>query len=187
MPLFSQSKLRPKLHRVTPQWLSNSQRFQQLSAVERQWLFDAGSLTTALKQASQGQFQLQVLAQRLERPRLDEAKCLSLKSRELALIREVLMSGYGQPWVFARSVIPLSTLQGSLRYLKNLDNRPLGALLFKDPSMSRSPLLAAKLTPSQLHYPVAEPVWARRSLFQLQGKPLLVCEMFLPTFTPIYG
>jgi len=175
------------LHKVYSQWLSNTQRFQQLSVAERKWLFDAGSLTTALKQASRGQFQLQVLSQRLQRPRLDEAKCLGVRPRQLALVREVLMSGGGQPWVFARSIIPLQTLKGQLGYLKNLDNRPLGALLFNNATMSRSPLKAARLAPTQLHYPVATAVWARRSLFQLQHKPLLVCEVFLPSFSPIYG
>ena len=100
------------------------------------------------------------------------------------------MFGRGVPWVYARSVIPLQTLTGRLRKLRHLDSRPLGALLFSDPTMRREPLewacipadtnqsLTSKLPPFD------QPIWGRRSVFTLSAKPLLVCEMFLPDFKP---
>ena len=112
----------------------------QVPAELRNWLLDSGSLTKRLQQASDNQFSVQVLNQSVQLPNLSERRALGLAPRRLALIREVLLFGRGVPWVFARSVIPLQTLTGRLRKLRHLDNRPLGALLFSDPTMTREPL-----------------------------------------------
>ena len=47
--------------------------------------------------------------------------------------------------VFARSVLPISSLSGSLAHLRRLQNRPLGAILFKNAGMRRSPFEVARL------------------------------------------
>ena len=156
----------------------------------RDWLLDSGSLTQSLQQASEGQFSVEVLSQSVQLPRLSERRALGLAPRRVALIREVLLFGRGTPWVYARSVIPMQTLTGRLRKLRHLDSRPLGALLFSDPTMSREPLELAcipanknrSLNPKLPAY--NQPIWGRRSVFKLSAKPLLVCEMFLPGFKP---
>ena len=155
----------------------------------RDWLSDTGSLTQRLVDACQGDFSVQILGQELHRPRLSERRALGLPARRLALIREVVLLGAGVPWVYARSVIPLTTLTGRLRSLAHLDNRPLGALLFSDPSMRREPVEIACHTGSNSQMPMAlgdfqDPMWGRRSVFRLDNKPLLVSEIFLPSFTP---
>lgn len=156
----------------------------------RSWLLDHGSLTERLITASDGQFRVEVLNQRWELPRLSEANALGIPCRRLALVREVLLYGGDQPWVYARSILPMSTLTGRLHALRKLDNRPLGALLFNDPSMQRSPMEIACLTPNNTTVPAAlgnftTPMWGRRSVFRLDNKPLLVSEVFLPGF-PAY-
>jgi chorismate--pyruvate lyase len=156
----------------------------------RDWLLDSGSLTQRLQQASDGQLSVEVLSQSLQLPRLSERRALKLAPRQVALVREVLLFGRGVPWVFARSVIPMQTLTGRLRKLRRLDSSPLGALLFSDPTMSRGPLewacipadKSASLTPRLPTFD--QPIWGRRSVFKLSAKPLLVCEMFLPSFKP---
>ncbi len=155
----------------------------------RSWLLDPGSLTERLVQLSHGQFRVQVIKQRMGRPRLSEQRLLGMPARQQALIREVILFGNNQPWVYARSVIPQQTLSGRLRSLKKLDNRPLGALLFSEPGMRRGAIEVARQDtrtlplPSPLHG-VNAVISGRRSLFWLDDKPLLVCEMFLPEFTP---
>jgi chorismate--pyruvate lyase len=156
----------------------------------RDWLLDSGSLTRRLQQASEGQLSVEVLSQSVRLPRLSERRALKLAPRKVALVREVLLFGRGVPWVYARSVIPMQTLTGRLRKLRHLDSRPLGALLFSDPTMSREPLEWARipadssraLTPKLPVYD--QHIWGRRSVFKLSAKPLLVCEMFLPSFNP---
>ncbi len=161
----------------------------RVSPFWRDWLLDQGSLTERLIAASGGEFSVRVLSQSLQRPSLSERRALSLPEHRLALVREVILSGAGVPWVFARSVIPLQTLTGRLRRLRHLDSRPLGALLFSDPTMSREPLQWACIDfDSQSLSPqvasLTQPAWGRRSVFKLSAKPLLVCEVFLPSFLP---
>ncbi|GAA6151285.1 chorismate--pyruvate lyase family protein [Pseudoteredinibacter isoporae] len=168
-----------------PRWHKHAHA--ELTQIQRQWLLGEGSLTRKLQDACEGEFSLRILRQGLATPRADEAKALGLPLRQQALIREIVMSGHGQDWVFARSVLPLSTLTGRLRQLKTLDNRPLGALLFKDPSMKRSAIEICPLAAEHFRYPCEERCWARRSVFYLDQKPLLVAEVFLPEFAHFYG
>lgn len=153
----------------------------------RGWLSDTGSLTDRLLKSSSGDLSVKIISQRLQQPKLSERQTLKLDNRVQALIREVVLIGMGQPWVYARSVVPLSTLTGRLRKLRHLDNRPLGALLFNDPTMSREPVQVANM---QSQLPLFDfgqgaynkPLWGRRSVFRLDKKPLLVSEIFLEPF-----
>lgn len=100
-----------------------------------------------------------------------------------------MLYGNDTPWVFARSILPLSTLTGRQRRLRRLDARPLGALLFADPSMRRGPMQLGQVASLNLPLPGGADentglLWGRRSVFFLDGKPLLVSEIFLPAFSP---
>lgn len=100
------------------------------------------------------------------------------------MVREVELLCHNQPWVYARSVFPQATLTGRLRCLKKLDARPLGALLFNDPSMRRTHFEVAALNNAELsgYFNTTSDrfFWGRRSLFFIDEKPLLVSEIFLP-------
>lgn len=150
------------------------------------WLDDEGSLTARLVGLSKGQFQVEVLRQQLALPSRDEQQALSMKRPARALIREVILRGYHQPWVFARSVLPLSSLSGKLRHLRKQRNRPLGAFLFSQPQLVRSPIAVACFNADDAYLPpgiaCSSLLWGRRSVFALDGKPLLVSEVFLPAF-----
>lgn len=150
------------------------------------WLIDSGSLTAKLIQRSQGNFRVQVLLQIHARVSRNEAMALGIKPQQLALIREVILLGNNQHWVFARSVLPLTTLTGSLRHLRKQGSRPLGAFLFSQPHLTRSPIALSLINRHHGYVPAAligdEPVWGRRSIFYVDGKPLLVSEVFLNGF-----
>ena len=82
------------------------------------WLLDPSSLTARLMVASNGDLQVIIVRQFIGRPSLSECKALAMPSHQLALVREVILQGCGQPWVFARSLLPLSSLTGKLRHLR---------------------------------------------------------------------
>lgn len=154
----------------------------RLPANVRGWLLDEGSLTSRLIAASGGDFRVEVVRQSWGVPTADEAKRLGMQPRETGLIREVLLLCHGEPWVFARSVIPHQSLTGSLRFLRRLKNQALGGLLFRDPSLRRSHFDIACIHLPHPAIPVdgKTDVYGRRSLFYLRGRPLLVAEIFLP-------
>lgn len=164
------------------------------------WLFDAASLTQRLRQVCQGRFQVRVVSQQRVRPLRDERIALRMRDHEHALVRMVYLLCDGQPWVFARTVIPLRTLSGAQRRLGRLGTKPLGEVLFADRSMRRSEVEVARLAPGgKLFGLIAtgttaggainlaqqpQQIWGRRSVFYLQDKPLLVSEIFLPALSP---
>ena len=172
-----------------PQWQDHRRLTgEQLPRAIRPWLLDTGSLTARLVRASGGEFRVVVLEQRWLRPRKSERNLLNLDDRCAALIREVLLVCRGEPWVFARSVLPAHTLEGRLRHLRKLNDSALGAMLFSDPSMERAPYEVARLHGTDKSLPECvqtdADLWGRRSCFYLSGLPLMVSEIFLPAFRP---
>ena len=153
-------------------------------------MLDTASLTLRLQQLCPGRFQVRVLSQEWGAPRLDEMQALGMRSGSRALIRTVHLLCDGQPWIYARTIIPVTSLRGKLRRLAHLGTRPLGAMLFADPGMRREVVELARIMPGQSLYAYAsyrirqrpEELWGRRSVFRIAGKPLLVSEIFLPGF-----
>lgn len=152
----------------------------------KNWLEDTGSLTARLVSLSGGIFRVSVERQCLAIPTLGERQVLGLRRPVAALIREVVLIGEAQSWVFARSVLPITSLRGTLRHLRKQGARPLGAFLFSQPRMQRSAIEVARINHNQGYVPArllqGDQLWGRRSVFYLDAKPLLVSEVFLPAF-----
>ena len=167
-------------------WQPLPRRARRPGKPMQEWLLDRGSLTSRLIAASKGEFHVEVVRQLFGVPRLDERQALGMKRPALALIREVILFGQSEPWVFARSLLPLSSLTGTLRHLRKQGNRPLGAFLFSQPHLARSAIAVAEISRDHGYVPnnlVGDRLlWGRRSVFYLQQKPLLVSEVFLPAF-----
>ncbi len=155
------------------------------------WLFDTGSLTARLirhcQRCAAGEFRVELLQQSIRLPTLDERNVLNIRNRQHAIIREVKLYCGDAAMVYARTVIPLSTVTGKQRLYANLGNRPLGAMLFADSSMRREQMMVSSLQPGDMLYGRTGErqgkVWGRRSVFYVGGKPLLVSEYFLPALT----
>jgi len=164
-----------------PLWRKASYPHYTLPSTLKTWLFDPGSLTQKLIAKSNDHFHVEVLQQKIERARLSEYRTLKLRTQRWTVVREVILHGNKVPWVYARTIIPLSTLKGKLRRLHYLGSRPLGGALFADPSMRRKGVELARIRSN--HLPMnsrhLKPLWGRRSLFVLNNKPLLVGEVFL--------
>ena len=161
---------------------------RQLDARARLWLTDDGSLTERLISLRRGTFSVQRLYQGWQVPLPSERLLLEIPQRQVALIREVALQLDGNTVVFARSVFPHASLQGSLGHLRKLQNKSLGAILFKHPGMHRRPFELARIPGDSPYLPrdlqQASPAWGRRSCFDLEGKKLLVSEVFLESFSP---
>ena len=172
-----------------PRW-QPCERFTSgdLSAGERNWLLDDGSLTGRLMDLNLGEFSVLRLYQGWQVPLPSERRLLDIPCRQQAMIREVALRLGGKAVVFARSVLPVSSLTGRLAHLRRLQNTPLGAILFSHPGMHRSPFELARISgdscylPPHLHQPA--PARGRRSRLEIDGKGILVSEVFLERFTP---
>lgn len=172
-------------HSLQQRWFQRRQLFsKQVPQSVQSWLFDPASLTARLKHRCSGGFRVELLSQSLRKPRLDELKALDMSKGAYALVREVRLCCGETGWVYARTVIPFSTITGAQRIYGNLGTRPLGAMLFADRTMRREEvavtLLKGRDLPDSLALLPSDSVWGRRSVFRVGGKPLLVSEYFLP-------
>ena len=150
----------------------------------RDWLDEPGSLTRRLRALAGEAFRVSVIDERWGRAWPDERRRLGRPVSEWFWLREVLLCQADRPLVYARSVIPGTSLSGPLRRLRSLGRQPLGALLFGRYPVVRGAIEVAPLDAgSRLGARAAAhgetPCWARRSVFRIAGRPLLVTEVFL--------
>jgi chorismate--pyruvate lyase len=159
------------------QWQADNSLVQHLLPREFQpWLGDTGSLTQALRAIAKGTFKVTVLSEQIRVPFWHEQRKLQRQLHLAALVREVELSIYKQPVVFARSIIPLDLVSAGLGGLKNLGGTPLGHLLFKDGNIrvSKREFLRLQINQKTLH--------ARRTPYDYLDSRILVSEFFLPEF-----
>jgi chorismate--pyruvate lyase len=163
----------------------------ELSPAVCRWLLDDGSLTGRLIEQGRGPFRVSRLSQGWEVPLPSEQRLLDVPDRQVAIVREVALLQGECTVVFARSVIPIASLGGNLAHLRRLQNRPLGAILFGNAAMRRSPFELACIAGDSDYLPPVlrqdSDAWARRSLFSIAGKKLMVSEVFLEGFRPWSG
>jgi chorismate--pyruvate lyase len=160
-----------------------------MPAALQPWLTDTGSLTRRLQQFNQVDFSVHLLGNHWLAPLPEESLFMATPAQQMAYQREVRLLDGGQANVYARTVIPLATFTALKQRFTTLGNKPLGEMLFNDPSISRGDIQIALLKPGQWLYEMAvweegyrpEVLWGRRSPFYIGGKILLVNEIFLPT------
>jgi chorismate--pyruvate lyase len=164
----------------------------------KDWLLDTGSLTERVQSAC-GEFSLQLLGQQALEPHSTELALLQANGQTAYQIREIVLCGDEQPWVFARSVIPQAIIEAEL---SNLGSEPLGKRLFNDKRFVRSEFQVCTLPYEQFSQHLAEQsnsqssaqlkndtkqkLWGRRSVFTFESHHLIVAEVFLPG-SPAYA
>jgi chorismate--pyruvate lyase len=153
----------------------------------REWLLEPGSLTRRMRLYCDG-LKLSLLARAHARPFHDEASILHTHYQEYAFVRQVRLGCADQPWMYARTIMPLKTLTGAERRFQRLGGKPLGDVLFSGKPKARGPLEIARILPRHRLFQLAtadldleaSELWGRRSVFFLHAKPMLVTEVFLP-------
>lgn len=151
------------------------------------WLLDSHSFMERLKQFGVQDARIEVLNQCWQLPTREDCQRLQLNPKRYVLVREVLIRSEKINWMVARAVFPQQTVTGSLRQLIYLKNRALGSVLFKDPSLVRSDFEIAYFSKeNMLHHSIMKrgllptESWARRSIFNLRNKKILLTEYFFP-------
>lgn len=154
------------------------------------WLSDTGSLTQKIESLIGHKLDVLVLRDYRQNLNSDESRYFHYKIQRCR-VREVLLCAHGVPLVMAHSIIPSSSSSGSNRQVLCLGQKPLGAVLFAKRRIhsKQKPLREiARLDKQnalwkkcfQQYSDLPTSCWARRTLYQLQGRPLLVTEVFLP-------
>ncbi len=152
------------------------------------WLADHGSLTRAITTACSGDFAVDLVSQCHAAALPSESALLGVGPPQAMLVREVRLRCDRVTWVYARTLIPLRRLRGAARGLTKLGRRPLGEVLFSDPTTRRLKIEVARIQPRHRLYGAATAhldiapaaIWGRRTLFDYGGCPILINELFLP-------
>ncbi|HET8610177.1 MAG TPA: chorismate lyase [Burkholderiales bacterium] len=152
----------------------------------RAWLDDGGSLTARIR-ARCRTFSVAVQASGPARADADERALIGVARGIRAHVREVHLCCGDTALVFARSLVDPDN-ERACSALDRLGTRPLGSALFSAAGGPRHGLRFRRLDRRHALYrrvcrSLAAPpatLWARRSLFELHGAPLLVTEVFLP-------
>ena len=169
------------------EWLPAERLGQaKIEAGVRSWLIGKGLLTQRLKDVCAGAFRLRLIEQ--STGLLDAAqKAALLRNDAAGLFREVKMYCRDTVWVYARTIVPDSTLNRH-PWLAELGDAALGETLSGISGVERSSYeyawlpAADHLAMRALHGVDIAPagLWARRYRFTLHGEPLLVQELFFP-------
>jgi chorismate lyase len=152
------------------------------------WLQDPGSFMQRLRDHKVADASVKVIIQDWQFPGRSEQACLALPPRQYGLVREVIIASPAAQWMFARTIFPRNTLTGREQLLGRLKSRALGTMLFNHNYAQRSAFEFTLLKPddawhkkislaAQLAMP---PLWARRSVFSINNKTLLLSEVFFP-------
>ena len=88
-------------------------------------------------------------------------------------VREVLLYGDKIPLVFARTIIPLLTIEKGLAELGNLGKRPLGDILFEKKIFNKERSAYALFKLQQ------DTFWGRKIRYSVNEQPFSVMEVFL--------
>lgn len=169
-------------------WWRSHERWRAIvPVIQRTWLLDTGSLTARLRTICGVQFAVHVVSQSWGKPFRSEQRNLGCERGPWSFIREVYLQCDRESMVFARTVVPATTLNKGQRRLLRLGSKPLGELLFRDRQMERDGIEVTYLTAADaLYHRALGPagsaggLWGRRCVFRLNGQPLLVNEIFLP-------
>ena len=173
-----------------PSLWAEPNRFNIPNLCLKNWLLDTGSLTERL-QSRCVSFHLTLIGQRQAEITLEEFNRVCVPQQQLNpqewQVREVLLWGDNQPWVFARSIIPQRLCESDF---VNLNTKPLGQLIFNDKRFKRMPFEVTNMCPSkafleQLQISSEMDLWGRRSAFSFEDLKMTVSEVFLPS-SPAY-
>jgi len=154
---------------------------------QKDWLTRGGSLTAHLR--TLGAVAVRVTREAVDLPYADEYAALGIAPRTPVWVREVVLSVDGTPCVAAHSIVPLPASTGVWQAMRRLRTRPLAELLYSDSSVARSSLVSRKVTARHPLHRLASretgearphAMFARRSVFERYGQPLMVTECMLP-------
>lgn len=136
----------------------------------KSWLLEQGPITKRIK--SIAEFRLELIQDELSDATDDEILFLKIDSEEIR-IREVILFGNENPMVFARTIIPDTTIEKGLKELGKIGNKPLGDILFEKDIFSKEDIVFASFKDKESLF------WGRKIKYTVKDQPFSVMEVFL--------
>lgn len=159
-----------KLKQISP-WIS-FEKMTILLANEniKSWLIEKGPITKRIK--SEESFKLNLIKDEISAVDDSEKKFLEETSDKIK-VREVILLGNNIPRVYAKSLIPIRTIENGFSRLGELGTKPLGDILFEKEIFKKTNVVYAQFQDQDSIF------WGRKTKYIVKNMPLSVMEVFL--------
>jgi chorismate--pyruvate lyase len=136
----------------------------------KSWLLEQGPITKKI--SKEKSFSLELLKDDIGEVEIQDQQFIGSSAKEFK-VREVVLHGDQIPLVFARTIIPLLTIEKGLAELGNLGKRPLGDILFEKKIFNKERSAYALFKLQQ------DTFWGRKIRYSVNEQPFSVMEVFL--------
>ena len=136
----------------------------------KSWLVEKGPITKRIK--SEESFQLNLLKDEISYVEDVEKEFLDVISNNIN-VREVILMGNNIPRVYAKSLIPIRTIDEGFSKLGKLGTKPLGDILFEKEIFKKTDVVYAQFQNKDSIF------WGRKTKYLVKNMPLSVMEVFL--------
>ena len=159
-----------KLKQISP-WIS----FEKMSILLvneniKSWLIEKGPITKRIK--SKESFKLNLIKDEISAVNDSKKKFLEETSDNIK-VREVILLGNNIPRVYAKSLIPIRTIENGFSRLGELGTKPLGDILFEKEIFKKTDVVYAQFQDKDSIF------WGRKTKYIVKNMPLSVMEVFL--------
>ena len=159
-----------ELKQISP-WTSIESIESKVNASVLSWLSESGPITNRIKLSQK--FELELLNDEIDEISKEEELFLNSVS-ETFRVRRVILLGNNTPVVYAKSVIPSSTIENGLSSLGKIGNAPLGDILFTPGVFTKLEMVCASFLSKEKNV-----YWGRKIKYSVNSEPISVMEVFL--------
>lgn len=159
-----------ELKQISP-WTSIESIESKVDASILSWLSESGPITNRIKLSQK--FELELLNDEIDEISKEEELFLNSFS-ETFRVRRVILLGNNTPVVYAKSVIPSSTIENGLSSLGKIGNAPLGDILFTPGVFTKLEMVCASFLSKEKNV-----YWGRKIKYSVNSEPISVMEVFL--------
>ena len=159
-----------ELKQISP-WTSIESIESKVNTSILSWLSESGPITNRIKLSQK--FELELLNDEIDEISKEEELFLNSVS-ETFRVRRVILLGNNTPVVYAKSVIPSSTIENGLSSLGKIGNAPLGDILFTPGVFTKLEMVCASFLSKEKNV-----YWGRKIKYSVNSEPISVMEVFL--------
>ena len=159
-----------ELKQISP-WTTIESIESKVDASILSWLSESGPITNRIKLSQE--FELELLNDEIDEISKEEELFLNSVS-ETFRVRRVILLGNNTPVVYAKSVIPSSTIENGLSSLGKIGNAPLGDILFTPGVFTKLEMVCASFLSKEKNI-----YWGRKIKYSVNSEPISVMEVFL--------
>ena len=159
-----------ELKQISP-WTSIESIESKVDTSIFSWLSESGPITNRIKLSQK--FELELLNDEIDEISKEEKLFLNSVSGTFR-VRRVILLGNNTPVVYAKSVIPSSTIENGLSSLGKIGNAPLGDILFTPGVFTKLEMVCASFLSKEKNV-----YWGRKIKYSVNSEPISVMEVFL--------